>query len=139
MRLPVRIQHHVDDADLVLTLKNYYRRHDSPVRAAESSGIPIQVLRSNTVAQIKGALARVYGVDAPGDTTADTSGDNEPAMQDVLEGIEQMQRTGNDVELTPQNAYVRRLQHQLVEQHALTARSTGDEPNRRLVILRPSE
>jgi R3H domain len=139
MRLPVRIQHHVDDADLVLTLKNYYRRHDSPVRAAESSGIPIHVLRSNTVAQIKGALARVYGVDAPGDTTADTSDDNEPAMQDVLEGIEQMQRTGNDVELTPQNAYVRRLQHQLVEQHALSARSTGDEPNRRLVILKPSE
>jgi stage III sporulation protein SpoIIIAA len=137
MRLPVRIQHHVDDADLVLTLKNYYRRHDSPVRAAESSGIPIHVLRSNTVAQIKGALARVYGVDAPVET--DTADDTEPAMQDVLEGIEQVQRTGNDVELTPQNAYVRRLQHQLVEQHALTARSTGDEPNRRLVILRPSE
>jgi stage III sporulation protein SpoIIIAA len=135
MRLPVRIQHHVDDADLVLTLKNYYRRHDSPVRAAESSGIPIHVLRSNTVAQIKGALARVYGVDAPPEAPDDT----EPAMQDVLGGIEQMQRTGNDVELTPQNAYVRRLQHQLVEQHALTARSTGDEPNRRLVILRPSE
>src|SRR5450631_736622 len=135
MRLPVRIQHHVDDADLVLTLKNYYRRHDSPVRAAESSGIPIHVLRSNTVAQIKGALARVYGVGAPADTPEDT----EPAMQDVLEGIEQMQRTGNDVELTPQNAYVRRLQHQLVESHALTARSTGDEPNRRLVILRPAE
>ncbi len=65
MRLPVRIQHHIDDADVVLTLKNYYRRHDSPVRAAESSGIPIHVLRSNTVAQIKGALARVYGVEAP--------------------------------------------------------------------------
>jgi hypothetical protein len=135
MRLPVRIQHHVDDADLVLTLKNYYRRHDSPVRAAESSGIPIHVLRSNTVAQIKGALARVYGVDAPADTPEDT----EPAMRDVLEGIEQMQRTGNDVELTPQNAYVRRLQHQLVEEHALSARSTGDEPNRRLVILKSSE
>jgi R3H domain len=135
MRLPVRIQHHVDDADVVLTLKNYYRRHDSPVRAAESSGIPIHVLRSNTVAQIKGALARVYGVEPPEDSSDDT----EPAMQDVLEGIEQMQRTGNDVELTPQNAYVRRLQHQLVESHALTARSTGDEPNRRLVILRPSE
>src|SRR5207237_287138 len=54
LRLPVRIQHHVDDADTVLTLKNYYRRKDSPVRAAESTGIPIQVLRSNTVAQIKG-------------------------------------------------------------------------------------
>jgi stage III sporulation protein SpoIIIAA len=131
MRLPVRIQHHIDDADVVLTLKNYYRRHDSPVKAAESSGIPIHVLRSNTVAQIKGALARVYGVEAPDDTEA--------AMQDVIEGIEQMQRTGDDVELTPQNSYVRRLQHQLVERHELSARSTGDEPNRRLVILRQAE
>jgi stage III sporulation protein SpoIIIAA len=65
LNVPVRIQHHVDDADVVLTLKNYYRRHDSPVRTAESSGIPIHVLRSNTVAQIKGALSRVYGVEPP--------------------------------------------------------------------------
>jgi stage III sporulation protein SpoIIIAA len=67
LKVPVRIQHHVDDADVVLTLKNYYRRHDSPVRTAESSGIPIHVLRSNTVAQIKGALSRVYGVEPPDD------------------------------------------------------------------------
>ena len=62
LHLPVRIQHHVDDADVVMTLKNYYRRKDSPVRAAEGAGIPIQVLRSNTVAQIKDALAHMYGV-----------------------------------------------------------------------------
>src|SRR5260370_11478341 len=63
LRLPVRIQHHVDDADTVLTLKNYYRRKDSPVRTAESTGIPIQVLRSNTVAQINAPLPPVYAVD----------------------------------------------------------------------------
>jgi len=129
LRLPVRIQHHVDDADTVLTLKNYYRRKDSPVRTAESTGIPIQVLRSNTVAQIKGALARVYGVD-PGDPT-------ETALQEALEGITRVQQTHQMVELAPQNAYVRRLQHQLVEQHELTAHSHGSEPNRRLRILGP--
>ena len=131
LRLPVRIQHHVDDADVVLTLKNYYRRKDSPVRSAESSGIPIQVLRSNTIAQIKGALARVYGVEEMDAT--------ETAMQETLEGITRAQQTGGDVELAPQNAYIRRLQHQLVERHDMTARSTGNEPNRRLVILRPEE
>ncbi|TMC50497.1 MAG: AAA family ATPase [Chloroflexi bacterium] len=127
LRLPVRIQHHVDDADMVLTLKNYYRRKDSPVRAAESTGIPIQVLRSNTIAQIKGALARVYGVDV-GDP-------GEVALQEALEGIERARTTGHEVELAPQNSYLRRLQHQLVEQHDMSARSTGAEPNRRLVIL----
>ena len=129
LKLPVRIQHHLEDSDMVLTLKNYYRRKDSPVRIAESSGIPIEVLRSNTVAQIKGALARVWGVDAPDPT--------EIAMQEAMEGIDRARQLGGEVELSPQNSYVRRLQHQLVEQHELVAQSRGDEPNRHLVILSP--
>ncbi len=127
LQVPVRIQHNVDDADMVLTLKNYYRRKDSPVRSAEATGIPIQVLRSNTVAQIKGALARVYGVE-DADPTA-------TALEEALEAVERARHTTADVELAPQNSYVRRLQHQLVERHDMTARSTGNEPNRRLVIL----
>ena len=129
LKLPVRIQHHVEDSDVVLTLKNYYRRKDSPVRVAESSGIPIEVLRSNTVAQIKGALARVYGVEAPDST--------ESALEEALEGINRARQLGAEVELSPQNAHVRRLQHQLVGEHEMVARSTGEEPNRHLVILGP--
>ena len=127
LRVPARIQHHVEDADVVLTLKNYYRRGDSPVRTAESSGIPIQVLRSNTVAQIKGALARVFDLEQPDPT--------ESALEEAREAITRAQQTGGEVELAPQNSFVRRLQHKLVEEHDMTARSTGDEPNRRLVIL----
>jgi stage III sporulation protein SpoIIIAA len=129
LRVPVRIQHHVDDADMVITLKNYYRRKDSPVRAAEATGIPIQVLRSNTVSQIKNALARIYGVEVADATDA--------AMDEALEGIRRARETRTQVELAPQNSYVRRLQHQLVEQHEMNARSTGTDPNRRLVILSP--
>jgi hypothetical protein len=114
---------------MVMTLKNYYRRKDSPVRAAEATGIPIQVLRSNTVAQIKNALARIYGVENADPTDA--------ALEEALEGIRRAQQTHQQVELAPQNSYVRRLQHQLVEQHELSARSTGSDPNRRLVILAP--
>ena len=131
LQVPVRIQHNVDDADMVLTLKNYYRRKDSPVRSAEATGIPIQVLRSNTVAQIKGALARVYGVEEVDQT--------ENALEEALEAVERARQTTSDVELAPQNSYVRRLQHQLVERHDMTARSTGNEPNRRLVILGAEE
>ena len=131
LRVPARIQHHVEDADVVLTLKNYYRRGDSPVRTAESSGIPIQVLRSNTVAQIKGALARVFDLEQPDPT--------ESALEEAREAITRAQQTGGEVELAPQNSFVRRLQHKLVEEHDMSARSTGDEPNRRLVILRPEE
>ena len=38
------------------------------------------------------------------------------------------------VEISPQNAYLRRLQHQLVSENELSARSMGKEPQRRLRI-----
>ena len=130
LKVPVRIQHHVDDADLVVTLKNYYRRRDSPLRAAESEGIPITILRSNSVAQVRTFLAQLYNLE-PSDPTDD-------ALREVREGIERA-RQGTVVELSPQNAYIRRLQHQLVEQSELVARSTGKEPRRRLRIYPSSQ
>src|SRR3984893_6935361 len=126
LKVPIRVQNHIEDADLIVTLKNYYRRKDSPLKEAEADGIPIQVLKSNTITQIKNALSRVYQLDTPDPT--------ESALQETLEGISRAKSTNSMVELSPQNAYVRRLQHQLVERHELTARSTGKEPNRRLRI-----
>src|SRR6266566_28465 len=126
LKVPIRVQNHIEDADLIVTLKNYYRRKDSPLKEAEADGIPIQVLKSNTITQIKNALSRVYQLDTPDPT--------ESALQETLEGISRAKATNSMVELSPQNAYVRRLQHQLVERHELTARSTGKEPNRRLRI-----
>ncbi len=131
LHLAGRIQQRVDDADVVLTLKNYYRRQDSPVRAAESTGIPVQVLRSNTVAQIKGALTRMYG--------AKGAGAEEAALAEVREAITRVREQDEPVDLAPQNAYIRRLQHKVVEGTGLSARSAGSEPNRHLVILRPDE
>jgi len=126
LKVPIRVQNHIEEADLIVTLKNYYRRKDSPLKEAEAEGIPIQVLKSNTITQIKNALSRVYQLDTPDPT--------ESALQETLEGISRAKATNSMVELSPQNAYVRRLQHQLVERHELTARSAGKEPNRRLRI-----
>jgi len=41
-----------------------------------------------------------------------------------------------EIELAPQNAYVRKLQHELVERANLSSRSTGNEPYRRVQIYR---
>jgi len=40
------------------------------------------------------------------------------------------------VELTPQNAYIRRLQHEMAQRYNLTSRSQGREPHRRVMIYR---
>ncbi|HMC38508.1 MAG TPA: AAA family ATPase, partial [Acidimicrobiales bacterium] len=101
LKVPVRVQNHIEDADLILTLKNYYRRKDSPIKEAEVDGIPIQVLKSNTITQIKNALTRMYQLETPDPT--------ESALQETIEGIHRAKATNAMVELSPQNAYVRRL------------------------------
>src|SRR5438445_713322 len=49
LHVPIRVQNHIEEADLIVTLKNYYRRKDSPLKEAEADGIPIHVLKSNTI------------------------------------------------------------------------------------------
>jgi stage III sporulation protein SpoIIIAA len=126
--LPVRVLGNLDGADLVLTLKNYYRRRPDILRQAESGGVPVHILKSNSVGQVKEALGRLYLDER-----------TEPALQraldEALNAISKVKTTLQPQEITPQNAYVRRLQHQLVSEHELVARSTGKEPQRRLRIL----
>ena len=40
------------------------------------------------------------------------------------------------VELSPQSAYIRRLQHLIAERNKLSSQSTGKEPNRRVKIYK---
>ncbi len=48
------------------------------------------------------------------------------------EGIDVVLASSEAVELSPQNAYIRRLQHQMAERANLVSRSRGREPYRRV-------
>ena len=61
------------------------------------------------------------------------------ALQETQEGISHVLETARPVELTPQSAYIRRLQHQLAEQYGLVSRSYGKEPNRRVKLFARDE
>ena len=57
------------------------------------------------------------------------------ALREAEEAIGQVM-TGHDaVDLTPQSAYIRRLQHLLAQRYNLPSRSLGKEPYRRVRIL----
>jgi hypothetical protein len=132
LNVPVRILHHPDQADVVLTLKNYYRRKDSPIQEAEARRIPIEVLRSNTATQVKSALSRLYGVER----SATPEGIMEEALEEALEGITRVRSTGSSMELAPRPPEVRRVQHELAERHDLVSKSVGKEPLRRVKLYR---
>ena len=131
LNLPMRVLGNLDGADVVLTLKNYYRRRPDSLRQAEAAGVPIHILKSNTVTQVKEALARIHEVDSPPANDEGTAA----ALAEAAEAIHAVKSTLRPRELAPQNAYVRRLQHQLVgEDPTVGARSTGKEPRRRLRV-----
>jgi hypothetical protein len=48
------------DATLVMTLKNYYRQSSQQLRQAEEQGVPVYVLRNNTMTQMERQLAQVF-------------------------------------------------------------------------------
>ena len=119
-------------ADVVMTVKNYYRKKPQPLRDAEASGVPVYVLRSNTGAQIQEGVEKlVFSSSSP--RTTDALQEAEDAVHDVLNSEEPK------IELTPQNAYIRRLQHQIADRYNLSSRSTGREPHRRVMIFQPGD
>ena len=124
--VPVAVARELDDADAVVTLRNYYKRKPAALREAESNGVPIYVLKTNTVLQMENMLASLFDLEAD---------PQEAALRETAEAIGLVQNSGRPMELGPQNAYVRRLQHQMAERNNLMSRSRGAEPNRRVELL----
>jgi stage III sporulation protein SpoIIIAA len=118
---------HLDDADVVITLRPYYRRKPQTLHDAEGRGIPIYVVKSNTVLQLEQVLLTMRSERA-GDPVV-------TALKEAEDAISQVLNQYGAVDLNPQNAYIRRLQHMLAQRYNLNSRSLGTEPNRHVRIL----
>ena len=126
--LPATVARSAIDADAVITLRNEFKQHGAPLVDAEQRGVPIHVLRSNAAAQMERALLELYGL--PEDP-------REEALREARAGIAEVARIGHPVELSPQSAYIRRLQHQVAGDAGITSSSRGRDPHRR-VRLEPA-
>jgi hypothetical protein len=129
LSMPVEILEDMENADAVITLKNYYRSRPRLLVESEATGIPIYVLRSNTVTQMQNCLAGIYELSQDQDTLAQAMRETQEAIRRVMSGTRM-------VELSPQNSYVRRQQHQMVHSFDLISHSRGKEPHRRVRIYR---
>jgi len=120
-----------DDADVVLALKTLEKKDSEKLRSIAAENVPIYSVKTNTTAQIMAALKDIFNlpsIDA-----------EEVALREAGEAIYTVLLENRTVELSPQTSYVRRLQHQLAEQHRVQSRSTGLEPNRRVLFYRAPE
>jgi stage III sporulation protein SpoIIIAA len=127
LRVPVVIVDDLDEADLVISLKAQERRQPRRLRDAAVRNIPVQIIKSNTIAQMENFLRAYFDV-------GDVTGQDAEALQEVEDAIDAVLDQGSPVELAPRNNHLRRLQHQIVERYGLTSTSKGEEPYRRVVV-----
>jgi stage III sporulation protein SpoIIIAA len=132
LRVPAVIVNDISEADVVLTLRTYYRKRQRTLIDAEQRGVAIYVLRSNTVSQMIQILGDLFNLEVVVDDNPDT----ESALQDTQSAIEAVLNGEDSIELPPASAYVRRLQHQMARQANLVSHSYGKEPYRRVRIYR---
>ena len=120
-----------DDADVVLTLKALERKESEKLRSIAAENVPIYSIKTNTTAQVMNALKDIFAL-----PTIDAE---EIALREASEAIVKVLHDSEPIELTPQTSYVRRMQHQLAEEHRVMSRSTGLEPNRRVLFFRSND
>ena len=123
LQLPVIIARAPDEADVAMTLRSEYRQKPPALREAEDRGIPIYVLKANTIVQMQASLTSVFALEVD---------PREAALRETEQAIGLVIKEQEPVELAPQNAYIRRLQHQMAERANLVSRSRGREPYRRV-------
>lgn len=129
--VPVIIAREAGEAETLITLRTYYRNRQQTVMEAEQRGVPIYILRANTVTQMEQSLVEMFNLPVERDfqDVDEVAAQTNVAIKAVLNGQ-------NWVDLPPASAIVRRLQHDMARQAELVSHSYGKEPHRRVRIFR---
>lgn len=140
LRVPAVIVRDLKEATLVMTLKSYYRQSSQQLRQAEEQGVPVYVLRNNTITQMERQLAQVFQLRELMDDEIPVFTSDSVVEEALLETEQAITQVINGerhaVELTPRSSYIRRLQHQMADRYNLRSESRGEDPNRRVKIFR---
>jgi stage III sporulation protein SpoIIIAA len=132
LSVPVVLANEPGQADVLVTLRSYYRKRQRTVVDAENRGMPIYVLRANTVNQMQQFLSGLFNLS---EEQPDESPDDR-VHQETMAAISSVLNGERWVELPPAPSAVRRLQHQMARQANLLSHSYGKEPRRRVRIFR---
>lgn len=130
--VPAVVVADVNEADVLVTLRTYYRNREQTVIDAESRGMPIYVLRANSVSQVEQFIGDLYNLtehQPARDSMDDVRGETQQAIAAVLNGERW-------VDLPPGPSLVRRLQHEMARKAELVSHSYGKEPRRHVRIFR---
>lgn len=130
-RAPAYVTNDVNQADAIMAIRSTYQSKPRKLRDLTGKPVATVVVKSNTFSQIAEALDQIVRQSRNGHAVVtDTA-----ALEEAQRAIDMVLQSGKPMELSPQSAPVRKLQHQVAEARRLASESIGEEPNRRIRIL----
>lgn len=133
--LNAELTRNVEDADIVIAHKNFAKGGAKVLSIANDYRIQIFYIKTNSMAQIQKVLKEALDIQDASEVLHGYYDDAERALDEAKIAINKILAGAKNIELNPQNQQIRKLQHELVEQHNLESRSVGEGANRHLRIV----
>jgi stage III sporulation protein SpoIIIAA len=145
-RLPIELVADAEQADAVLSLRGALGRHADQRRRAQELGLPILVIKSDSLHQVRRSLERLLERRGPTGTGLEpnpTVTGGPIGLDDAHAGLEECRLAvervvlpeGRPVELQPRSERVRQLQAELAGRYRLRCAVFGRGPLQRLRVF----
>jgi stage III sporulation protein SpoIIIAA len=145
-RLPIELVADTEQADAVLSLRGALGRHPDQRRRAQELGLPILVIKSDSLHQVRRSLERLLerrGPTGAGLEPEPTVAGSPIGLDDAHAGLEECRLAvervvlpqGRPVELQPRSERVRQLQAELAGRYRLRCAVFGLGPLQRLRVF----
>lgn len=135
LNLNAEITRNLDDADIVIAHKNFIKGGAKVLSTANDYRLQIFYVKTNSMAQIQKVLKEALDITETSETLFGYYDAAEKALDEAKAAINKILAGAEHVELTPQNQQIRKLQHELVEQHNMMSKSVGEGEQRHLRIV----
>lgn len=133
--LNAEITRNIEDADVVIAHKNFAKGGAKILSTANDYRIQVFYVKTNSMAQIQKVIKEALGIQEASATLQGYYDEAERALDEVKAAIAKILEGAEHIELTPQNQKIRKLQHELIEQHNLASQSVGEGEQRHLKIV----
>ena len=132
--LNAEITRNLDEADIVIAHKNFAKGGAKILSTANEYRLQVFYIKTNSMAQIQKVLKEALQIDST-ESLQGYYDEAERALDEAKNAIDKILAGEHLIELQPQNQHIRKLQHELVEQHNLISKSVGEGTERHLRIV----
>lgn len=133
--LPCRIVNTPEEANMILTTRNYFKKNHKIEQIGKSHDIPVFAIKTGTDIQIDKFLKHYFKLD----DSINATDQLRDVTKLVLAAIKKVEKENKPLELPSSSSFIRRFEHELIAEYGYRSVSLGEAPNRRVKISEKKE